>query len=494
MREQSFEEMRLRYYEAVSMGIQNRHVQQAQALYNQSVRQIDIALHDLDGAVQYVLDGEKEHPNRSDVMVDKSVGFNTTASSFARPGPAFQSNTTTTTTTTGFGRPFGQPPQATQSANGFGRPPVPVGGQPAQTSSQAQASAFGRPSSLAQGGTGFGNPSFGQPSMPSQHPSALNQTAGGFGQPSMPQQPSNQTAGGLGQPSGFGQRQQPAFGQPSMPQQPSAPNQTAGGFGRPSGLGQRQQPTFGQPSMPQQSSALNQTGGFGQPSGLGRQQQPAFGQPSALGLSPFGKPAAPSPFSQLASQKPSGFGQQSSTASPFGQLQQQQQQQQQPGPGPGGPGQEGFGRGAAFGRPTNNTFGQPPATTTSSANEPTAHPGPPPVIKVDSPEELNPIPLLNGQTRRDPMSQKLLSWKGQQVQYINNGPCYLHPQDRKTWVRIFFPDGPPNDASLKDAHGKPDEYTDQIAEQYEFFLKNGAFKNYVLPSVPPKREWVSFDF
>ena len=411
IREQSFEEMRLRHYIAAAMGDSGRAVQNAEQLYAQASNQTNIALADLKGAVQYVLDGANEHPNRSDSMANTSE-----TRSFAQSNRRFrQSNNT------GIGKP----------SPSFGQP--------------SQAPAFGQPSSL--GSTAFGKPSgFGQPSTFGQ-PSALNQS------------------GGFGKPSGFG-GQQPAVGQP----------------------------TFGQPS-------------FGQPS-FGK---PFFGQPSTSGPSLSGKPAVPSPFSQLGAQRPTGF------ALPFG------PQRPQPAPAPGSFGQQtagrfgqqppgGFGTAGGFGQPSTagppvqqiNPFGQPsgPSNTTAARGGPEPHelpvnntqPGPPPLIKVDSPGELNPIPMMTGQTRRDPMSHRLSSWKGQQVQYINSNPCYLHPQDNKTWVRIFFPNGPPDDASLKHAHGKPEEYTAEVTEQYEFFLKNGAFKDNAIPSVPPKREWVSFDF
>jgi nucleoporin NUP42 len=69
----------------------------------------------------------------------------------------------------------------------------------------------------------------------------------------------------------------------------------------------------------------------------------------------------------------------------------------------------------------------------------------------------------------------------------------LHPQDNTTLVRVNFPNGPPDPASLRDSQGKPEEYTPEVAEAYEFYLNNGYFKDGI-PSVPPKREWISFDF
>lgn len=80
------------------------------------------------------------------------------------------------------------------------------------------------------------------------------------------------------------------------------------------------------------------------------------------------------------------------------------------------------------------------------------------------------------------------------MQYFDDWPCYLHPQDGRTYVRIIYPDGPPDPATLRDAQGKPEEYTDEINEQYEFFFANGYFKDGAIPAVPPKTEWLDFDF
>lgn len=95
---------------------------------------------------------------------------------------------------------------------------------------------------------------------------------------------------------------------------------------------------------------------------------------------------------------------------------------------------------------------------------------------------------------RDPNTKKLTMWKGRPVNYVNNHPCYLHPQDNKTYVRINFPEGPPDDAILRDSQAKAEEYTSEVEEMYKFFLENGYFKDGVIPSVPPKKDWISFDF
>ncbi|KAE8362785.1 hypothetical protein BDV27DRAFT_146659 [Aspergillus caelatus] len=476
-REQSFEELRLRHYEAAATGNAEQAVQEAQALYAEALKQMDVILNDLGGAVKYIVDGINEHPNRIDITEGKT-------------GPAASQSPS----------PFGQPsafgqPAASGQTSGFGQP-----------SGLGQSSGFGQPSALGSG-SAFGKPSgFGQPS-------ALGQPSG-FGQPST-----------LGQSSGFGQ---------------SSTLGSGSAFGKPSGLGGGQpafgKPAFGQPSLGQSNSgqpAFGQTSAFGQPSTLGGS---SFG--TSANASPFGAisnqnqsagvgfgqaASAVSPFAQAANQQPatsSGFGQSSTTpattgsfgqptqtSSPFGQPQpqpqsnpfgqpptapnpfgapsqpQQQQQQSQATPSP-------FGQPASgFAQPAQQQQQQQPPIPTATAGT-----GPPAIIKVEDPNQLSPIPPLAGQTVRDPMTKRLSTWKGQPVKYIDNNPCYLHPQDRQTYVRIFFPDGPPDQASLRDATGKPEQYTPEVTEQYEFFVKNGYFKDGIIPSVPPKTEWVSFDF
>ncbi|KAF4269059.1 hypothetical protein KXV95_006101 [Aspergillus fumigatus] len=435
-REQSFEELRLRHYEAAAAGNIEVAVQEAQALYAESIKQMEAALNDVNGAVKFILDGINEHPNRIDITEGKA-------------GPASGQGPS----------PFGQP------------------------AAVAQTSAFGQPSALGGAGApAFGKPAgFGQPSAFGQ-PSTLGQTPG-FGQPSALGQSTP-----FGKPSALGQPAfgKPAFGQPSFGQpafgQPSAPGTGTGPFGQPSTtspFGQISSQNQGQGGGFAQAAGATTTSPFAQAAGGQQPAAPAgFGQTSTTtqtSATPFGRPVqAPSPFGQP--QAPTApFGQPAAAPSPFGAA----AQQATPSP---------------FNQPTGG-FGQAAqAAPTTSASKPITDNGPPPTIKIDDPNELNPIPPLSGQTVKDPMTQRLSMWKGQPVKYIDNVPCYLHPQDRQTYVRIFFPDGPPDQASLRDAHGKPEEYTPEVTEQYEFFLKNGYFKDGVIPSVPPKSEWVSFDF
>ncbi|EAS34492.3 CCCH zinc finger domain-containing protein [Coccidioides immitis RS] len=357
-----------------------------------------------------------------------------------------------------------------------------------------------------------------------QHPNRIDITAGNVAA-APGQQPAFGVGAGTGQPSGFGQPT--PFGQAA----PSAPS----AFGQPSGLGQQQQPAFGEQAFGQPST-LGQAApqppfgqsSFGQPSALGQQQQsafgkPAFGQPSTLGqastqsgfgqVSPFGQPVPQgptqpsylnqtteaSPFTQLTSQG-QGFGQPQSqaqgpspfakpeTTAPFG----QPQSTANP-----------FGQPSGFGvqQQTASPFAQPPGFATTapttqpapqSASLPAAVPTAALGTKKDS-TKLNPLPKLVGETRRDPVTNKLISWKGQQTKYIDNEPCFQHPDDPATFVHIYFPQGPPAPESFRSSVGKAEEYTPQVQEAYKFLKANGSFQNGIMPSVPPRPEWCSFE-
>lgn len=446
-REQSMEELRLRHYELAAAGNLNQAVQEAQALWQESVNQIDVALSDVNGAIKYIVDGANEHPNRIDICQ-------------AITGP--QTNQST---------PFGQPSAPATSTGAFGNP------------TPSAPSAFGKP--------GFGQPSaqpspFGQPSAPG-NPSPFGQPSA-LGAQSAFGKPSTLGAGtAFGQSSNLGAQSglsKPAFGTSGFAQAANQPAFGKSGFGSPSQPAAGGAAPFGAPSA---------TSPFGQIQQQQQLQQPVpFGQPSAP-ANPFGA-SAQQPASGFA--QPSGgggFGQPSQTASPFGQPQQPQQPQQaQPTP---------FGQPAAssnpFGAPAQQAaapspFGQPAAPQGVPVQE--TNSGPRAFIKIDNPNELNPLPDLQGQTMRNPNTGQLTMWKGRPVKYINEAPCYLHPQDNRTFVRINFPDGPPDEAALRDSQAKPEEYTPEIEQMYKFYLDNGYFKDGVIPAVPPKREWISFDF
>ncbi|MCJ1297351.1 hypothetical protein MMC08_000137 [Hypocenomyce scalaris] len=378
-REQSFEEIRLRYYALGASGNQQQAIQEAQALVHSAEQQMQTALNDVDGAINYIINGANEHPNRLDIC--KAKGGN-----------------------------LGQP-----SA---------LGGLPQQASPFAQASSFGQPSSSiapqASTSTSFGQPStlggpapsFGQPSAPT---STFGQPAAFGHQPSTFDQPSSS----FGQPSSFGQ--QSTLGRPttSFGQPPSA-------FGQPSTTA----PAFGQPTA---SSST-----FGQPSGFGNAQPkpPSFGTSAtttAAPTNPFGQPTAPSSFQQntfgqpFQQSQPNPFAQATAPTiiTPFG----------QPVSAPTNP----FASPAAvpsapsFGRPMapSNPFApSSPPSTNGIFGKPTGTPAANTTATTNS----------NPQSQRD--AQGLLrNWNNKAITYVDNEPCYKRPDG--SWEKVWFPNGPP---------------------------------------------------
>ncbi|KAJ5520248.1 Zinc finger CCCH-type [Penicillium fimorum] len=456
-RERSMEEMRLRHYELAAAGNLNQAVQEASALWQECVQQMEISLNDLNGAVKYVNDGRNEHPNRIDIIEGKTqTSINQAPAPFGQPSPFGQQNVAPTPNTGpapgAFGAPsstFGQSSGLGQSG-GFGRASA-----PAQPAAMGQSTAFGQTSTL---GSAFGQTS----ALGGQ--SAFNKTP--FGQPALSQPGVNLNP--FGKPAAPGGAA--PFGAPSVasPFTQVAQNQpAAGGLGRSLDNLPRHLSVKMLDNLPRRHLASQLSNRAHSPSALAGAAP--FGQPSApAGAAPFGQPSAPAgaaPFSAP------------STASPFTQVSQNQ------------PAAGGFGQNAV--QPAPSPFGQPAVQGVPVQN---ANAGPRAYIKIDNPEDLNPLPQLEGETRHNPSTKQLVMWKGRPVKYINEHPCYLHPQDNKTFVRVHFPNGPPDPASLKDAQAKPEEYTPEVAEAYQFFLQNGYFKDGNIPAVPPKQEWLSFDF
>ena len=434
-REQSCEELRLRHYELAAAGNAQQAIQEAQTWFNNAEQQIRTALDDVEGAINYMSSGENVHPNRFDICNAKGsnlIGTQPSAPAFGQP------TSTPTAPKAGFGglsTTFAQP----TSTSSFGQPPT--------FGQQASNSAFGQPSQLGRPATSFGNPntSFGQPSAP----------APAFGKPTNIK-------------SAFGQSQaaQPAFGQTSFGQ-PSAPSafgqkSTFSAFGAPSTLGSNQQSTFGQAIASQQSD-------LGQPSS-GASQQNAFGQSSNAPKNPFAQasqptntsilPATTNPFGQPARNQSAGaFGQASSTATPFGVASTQPsnataQTSMQP--------SSGFGQPSAL--PNSTAAGQHPVTPTASHRAQ--------------------VPAT-----RDAQG-KLKTWKGKPVTYVDNEPC-TRGEDG-AWEKVCFPNGPPT--LTKAAELADDVYDESTKENYMFMRTHGVFKDGVMPSLPPKREWCSWDF
>lgn len=319
--------------------------------------------------------------------------------------------------------------------------------------------------SYLQGGGGNNHPSlaFGQPStlgkpafqiLP-QEASTFNRPSTSFGQPSVP-------APTFGAPSSLGQQAPqlaPAFGRPSALENSSS-------FGRPSS-------TFGQPNSTialgaQAPSSLPSTGQFS--------NQSQFSTLQAVSTTGATQPAA-SAFSQ-----PNTFGQPSvpATASGFGQFSSSGSN--------------------AFGRPTapasTNTFGQPTIakvnpfpqtgnaqTSTSFSQDPTA------TMSSTGTATVQASNSQHNTARRDPQG-KLITWKGKPVSYIDDEPCFKGKNN--SWEKIWFPDGPP---VFTKAVEIPDEDYDQATKEgYKFLGSHGVFKDGILPSQPPRREWCTWDF
>ncbi|MCJ1289156.1 hypothetical protein MMC34_000688 [Xylographa carneopallida] len=298
-REQSFEELRLRYYELASSGNQQQAVQEEQQLVANAEQQIQSALNDINGAIKYIVSGENEHPNRIDICAGRGAPLNQAqAASTNQAAP----------------NAFGQPPS-------FGQPSAPA--QPT--------SAFGQPSAFGKPATSFGQPpQLGKPANPfSTSTPSFGQPAP-FGAPSTPAFGQRAPLGvpptsAFGQPASLGAQPTPAFGQPTVFGQPasSAPafgqasNPTS--FGQPSNLfAKAQAPAFGQPTpstgfanQPVPAFGGGLGGGGGGSGGFNNSPTPAptnlFGrpappsQPTSFGPTPTN---APSPFSQPA---PSAF-------------------------------------------------------------------------------------------------------------------------------------------------------------------------------------------
>lgn len=308
--------------------------------------------------------------------------------------------------------------------------------------------------SFAQSTTG---PVFGQASQPSSRP---------FGQiPSQGQNPM------FGQPSGTGQ-------QPN----PFASNTT--GFVQNSSLGNPS--PFSNPSQAissnpppnpfsNNSQKTEKVGVFGAPET--RSNGSTFGQPS--GNAPFGQP-------QLGNNLPQGnpFGATGSTSSAFGQA-------------PAQPATNPFaGQGITGGTnpfTSNNTGNQQPGELKQSlpfvsSNDRSG-------VAVGEHALSNGArssvqhPAINTYASVD-AAGNLLMFKGCKV-IVKDGAPYMHKRDGSL-VKIWFPKGAPKSDGT--AEVEDDHYNDDIRNTYIQANKTGTFENGVMPLLPPKREWCSFDF
>jgi len=60
------------------------------------------------------------------------------------------------------------------------------------------------------------------------------------------------------------------------------------------------------------------------------------------------------------------------------------------------------------------------------------------------------------------------------------------------WTKIWFPDGPP---VFKKSEELPEEsYDEGVREKYRFLKEHGVFEGGLIPELPPRREWVGWNF
>ncbi|KAI6751728.1 hypothetical protein SNK05_012175 [Fusarium graminearum] len=545
-REQSFEELRLHFMMGKAAGNEQQALNEAQELYANAQQQMQTALGDTRGAVEFLVSAENNHPNRHDVCREGTQGApfgeflvgKRPKSTIADPGAqsnAFGANNNNNASPFGGGAStgasaFGQPSALGAKPSAFGAPAFGQPSQPAQGGTAfgqpSQPSAFGQPSQLGQSGSAFGQPAqpsaFGQPSQPASafgQPSALGAKPSAFGTPAFGQ-PSQPSAGG----SVFGQPSQPnaggsVFGQPSQPNaqgsafgQPSQLNAGGSAFGQASQLGAKPNP-FGAPngtnnnSSPFGNAANNNppaANPFGAPSAgtANNQNASPFGannNQSNAGASPFGKPSQPaqgtSPFGQPSNAPAASnpFGASNATPNqnannPFGQPSQSQTNgftSQNNQPQANNP----------FGKPAQpaaaNPFGQPSNTTQPSSNPFASQP------PTSTAASGNPYPP-NSSRQHPPVESysskgadgRLSMFKGKSVMYKDGKPGIREFDG--SWRRIWFPDGPPGYSA--DTELPSEKYDDKTKAQWMAFAQTGAFQGDLMPELPPPRECTLWDF
>ncbi|KAL2016407.1 hypothetical protein VTK56DRAFT_3792 [Thermocarpiscus australiensis] len=454
-REQSFEEIRLHYLQGVMAGNPQAALNDIQALYQTAQQQIQHALSNIPAAIQFVLDGAKKHPNRIDICKGATGegAFGSTTNAFqntaAQPSPFGAPAAPAPAAPAPAAGAFGQPAALGQQPGPFGRPPA----QPA-----ASTSAFGQPSALG-GASPFGRPA---------------QATGAFGQTS--------TLGA--KPSPFGA---PAFGQPAQPAQPAGtpafgqPAQSA--FGQPAALGTKPNP-FGAPAAGPSPFAAQQGGAsstqpvtnpFGQPT-----TSAPFGQPAAAPVNPFGQPQqqpAPSPFGgPAASAAPTTAFGQPATASPFGQ------------PATAAPGSATH----PFGQPSTAASPFGGGATAAAAKKPAEAQGQGPY----GPNASRQHPDISSYSSRGP-DGLLRMFKGRPVSYETpkdgGKPVPVIRNFDGTLTKIWMPNGAPSYTSETEA--EPAKYEDPgVLQRWKAFMDSGRFADGIMPEVPPKREFCTWDF
>ncbi|KAH9213002.1 hypothetical protein DL95DRAFT_447336 [Leptodontidium sp. 2 PMI_412] len=464
MREHSFEEMRLLHYMAVAAGNPQQAVQEAEKLWQASEQQIQTAVSNVDGAINFIINSEKDHPNRIDIVRE------------GQPGPGSQPN------------PF-------NNQSSFQQTPTPAPNPFGGASQSQPAPAFGAPTASAFGAHSTLGGAFGQPSALGQKTNAFRGANPAFGAPTQ-----LGSGGGFGQPSALGQKPNPFAASTASSQAPAtAPFSSFAGTPNPFA----QKPTFGAPT---QTAALSPFGapsnGFGAPSQTAQPNPFSQSSNSSSNPNPFGGQSN-NQTNPLGQAQP-GFGDPSPAKNPFGAPSQTSQASQSPFGAPTAPQPNPFAAAAPsaaavnpFGAPSNptqnpNPFGPPPSGPSSSNGNPFAsQPQPQPATNGHGPNvQLGAQhPQIASYSSKD-ASGRLFMFKGKRVVYKGNEPGFTGPDG--IWETIWFPDGPPT--FNKDTQMDDSMYDAKTEAAYLHAKQTGSFENGIMPLLPPKREWCHWDF
>lgn len=466
MREHSFEEMRLLHYMAVAEGNPQQAVQEAEKLWQASEHQIQTAANDIDGAINFIINSEKEHPNRIDIVRGGQFGAGSQPNPFNNQSSVQQHSPAP--------NPFVGASQSSQAAPAFGAPSGPAFGAPALGQSSAlsyKPVAFGGANPAFGAPTQLGTSGFGQPSALGQKPNPFGApTANSSNLAAAPFSSFASTPNSFGQKPIFGTATQAATANPfGAPSQPATSNT----FGAPSNAfgasSQTVQPNpFGQPSNSNTTSST--FGGRSNPLANPLEgSQSVFGEPSPAKI-PFGAPTQPSqaiqnPFGASTTAQPNPFA--PAAVNPFGPSSNQTQN-----PNPFGPSATSV---------SSSSNGNPFAP---QSQPPQAMNGHGPNIQLGTPH-----PHTSSYISKDP-SGRLTMFKGKQVIYRDDEPGFTGPD--RSWQRIWFPDGPP--VFNKDTQVDESMYDDEIEAAYLHAKQAGSFQGGMMPLVPPKREWCQWDF
>ncbi|KAK4226305.1 nucleoporin AMO1 [Podospora fimiseda] len=466
-REQSFEEMRLLYMMAEMNGNPQAALNNMQTLYQNAQQQIQHTLSNIPAAIRFIVDSGNKHPNRIDICKNASGGGGLTTNAFGAPAP--------------------------QVANPFGAPAAAAAAAATPTTG-----AFGQTSMLGQKPNPFGAPAFGQPAQPA---------APAFGQASAPGAPSS-VFGAPTQPAAFGQSSalgggglggkvfgqgasQPAFGQSGFAQAALTTQQPGLGFGQTATLGVNQNP-FGAPQQPAAANPFGQPAANNNPFGAPSPAKNAFGAqvaPTAATSGPFGgaqPPQQPSAFAQPqppTQQTSNPFGGAPAAANPFGQSAALAPTQS----------------GALFGAPLVGSVAAALGTNSISqlATEAVKTAVSQQAQSPYGPNATRKHPDISEYSSRNP-DGSLRMFKGKAVIYEtpkgSDKPLPFVRQFDGSMMRIWMPNGAPPYTKETEADD-PSVYEDPaVQQQWAGFLQTGEFEDGMMPEVPPKREWCSWDF